>query len=85
MPPDLRRAYENIAKYAELNFRRLDIANRKDYALALRELRAVIGDAYRKYGSKGTLTYSEMQKFNRIRKLDMMLNDAIRDNTNHVA
>lgn len=82
---DLDALYHNIVKYSERQFVNLDKLNRRDYALALREARAVVSDAYRKYGSKGTLTYSEMQKYNRIKKLDAMLEDAIYNNTNTVA
>lgn len=82
---DLDALYKKIVVYSERQFVNLDKLNRQDYALALREARAVVSDAYRKYGSKGTLTYSEMQKYNRIKKLDAMLEDAIYNNTNTVA
>lgn len=85
MAPDLEAVYQKIVTYSERQFRNLDKLNSRDYALALREARTVVSDAYRKYGSKGTLTYSEMQKYNRIQKLDAMLEDAIYNNTNTLA
>ena len=83
--PDLNSAYEKIVAYAEREFGKLDKLNRRDYALALRQARAVIADAYGKYGRQGKLTYAEMQKFDRLKKLDKMLDEALLSNTNHVA
>jgi len=85
MPQDLDKAYQKIVQYSDRMFRNLDKMNRADYVRALRAARAVVADAYARYGRKGVLTYAEMQKYDRLKKLDDMLYDAIYENTNHVA
>jgi hypothetical protein len=81
---NLDRVYKNIVNYAQSNFARINSLNQRDYALALRQARAVITDAYVKYSVKGTLTYTEMQRYDRIKKMDAMLEKAIRDNLKDV-
>jgi hypothetical protein len=85
MPPNLEKLYQNIVTYSERQFRALDKLHRRDYALALRQVKAVVADAYAKYGAKGTLTYAEMQKYERIQKLDRLLAESIDENVKNVA
>lgn len=82
---DLQKQYENIVKYSERMFKALDRQNRQDYARALKQVKAAIADVYAKYGVNGKLTYSDMQKYNRIVKLDQMLSTSINDNIKLVA
>src|SRR5512133_1344221 len=44
-----------------------------DYARLLRNLKSAVADAYAAYGKEGTLSYTEMQRYNRIRKLQTRL------------
>jgi hypothetical protein len=83
--PDLKKLYENIVTYSERMFKNMDKFNRQDYARALKQVKAVVADAYAKYGAQGKLTYAEMQKYERIKKLDQMINKAIDDNVGNVA
>lgn len=85
MTKDLNRLYKNIVVYSERMFKNLDRYNREDYTRALKKVKALVADAYAAYGTKGTLTYAEMQKYERIRKLDAALSEAIRDNVGNVA
>jgi hypothetical protein len=84
-PKDLNRLYENIVQYSERMFNNLDRYNQQDYARALKKVKALVADAYAAYGAQGKLTYAEMQKYERIRKLDASLSEAIRDNVGNVA
>lgn len=82
---DLTRLYENIVQYSERMFKNMDRYNQQDYARALKQVKAVVADAYAKYGARGKLTYAEMQKYNRIRELDRRINEVIEDNIRNVA
>jgi hypothetical protein len=82
---DLTRLYENIVQYSERMFKNMDRYNQQDYARALKQVKAVVADAYGKYGARGKLTYAEMQKYERIKKMDALLYDAIDGNVKNVA
>jgi Txe/YoeB family toxin of Txe-Axe toxin-antitoxin module len=83
--PDLKKLYENIVTYSERMFKNMDKFNRQDYARALKQVKAVVADAYAKYGAQGKLTYAEMQKYERIKKMDALLYEAIDGNVKNVA
>lgn len=49
-----------------------------NYAVMLKELRAEIADVVAKYGKDNTLSYADMQRFNRLKKLNGKVEDIVR-------
>jgi hypothetical protein len=69
-PPEaLERKYQAIVT---ANDKILAAQKRKisrDYAALLKELNSVVANAYERYAKEGTLSYAEVQRFNRIKQI----------------
>jgi len=48
------------------------------YTSSLKEVRGMIGLAYEKYGSSGSLSFAEMQKYNRLTDLEKNISEQVR-------
>lgn len=84
-PRALRADYERIVRDSERLFRTLDKQGQREYALMLKELRGEVADVYARYAAEdGTLSYAEMQKYDRITSLKNVLNDIVKNRTNNV-
>jgi hypothetical protein len=81
----LQSEYERIVKNSERLFKSLEKSSKREYALMLREVRAEVATAYAQYANAdGVLTYAEMQKYNRIKKLKSAIDDIVQDRTGNV-
>lgn len=84
-PRALQSDYERIVKDSNRLFQSLDRQNLREYALMLKEIRGEIADVYARYAADdGTLSYAEMQKYNRIKSLKNVLDDIVQNRTNNV-
>ncbi|MFP4015798.1 MAG: phage minor head protein [Halanaerobiales bacterium] len=68
----LQRQIDNIEDSAKRKIAR-------EYANGLEKLRNIVRKKYDKYGVDGELTYQEMAKYDRIKKLDKEVADAVKD------
>jgi len=79
MPLPLQSEYERIVKNSERLFKQVNRANQAEYAALLKYVRMEIADVYAKYAVAGTLTYAEMQKYNRIKNLKSAIDGIVKD------
>jgi hypothetical protein len=85
MPLPLQSEYERIVKNSERLFKSLEKSSKREYALMLREVRGEVATAYAQYANAdGVLTYAEMQKYNRIKKLKNTIDEIVKDRTGNV-
>jgi hypothetical protein len=85
MPLPLQSEYERIVKNSERLFKSLEKSSKREYALMLREVRAEVATAYAQYANAdGVLTYAEMRKYNRIKRLKSAIDDIVQNRTNNV-
>jgi hypothetical protein len=52
-----------------------------DYAKLLRQLKQIVADTHEQYASEGSLSYTEMQRYNRIKTLQAKLDKAVQTGT----
>jgi hypothetical protein len=81
----LQDVFKHLADYAQTRMADFEKLSAPDYARAMQEVRNVVADAYGQYGQAGTLTYAEMQRYNRIGKLKSEIEYAIKNNLREVA
>jgi hypothetical protein len=74
----LQSEYERIVKNSERLFKQVNRANQAEYAALLKDVRMEVADVYAKYAKAGTLTYAEMQKYDRIKKLKTAIDDLVK-------
>src|SRR5512133_3941785 len=73
-PPEaLYQKYEHIVQTNEKLIEAYKKKMAGDYARLLKELKLVVADAYEDYADEGKLSFSEMQRFDRIRRLQATL------------
>ena len=53
----------------------------KDYAQMLKNLKYVVASAYEQYAQEGSLSYTEMQRYQRIKKLNDQLKEVTTEGT----
>ena len=79
MPLPLQSEYDRIVKNSERLFKQIDRANQAEYAALLKDVRMEVADTYAKYAVAGVLTYAEMQKYDRIKKLKSTIDDIVKE------
>lgn len=55
-----------------------------DYARMLKQLKTIVADAHEQYASEGSLSYTEMQRYNRIKSLNAKLDATTKTGTKPV-
>jgi len=75
---DLQDAFLEVVTTNEKTIAALNKGLAKDYAAMLKELKAVLASAHEKYAVDGRLTWIEMQRYDRIKKLETEIDAAIK-------
>lgn len=75
----LQSEYERIVKNSERLFKQVNRANQAEYAALLKDVRMEVADVYAKYAKSGVLTYAEMQKYDRIKKLKSAIDGIVKE------
>ncbi len=81
----LRSKIESIEDMVDAYARKAEGSLVKGYRDLLKEIRHEISEAFRKYSSGGVLVYSEMQRYDRLKRLERELANHIRTRTVEVA
>jgi hypothetical protein len=81
---DLDKLQEGVNKRIGLNAKQFSKVIQQEYAKSLKEIRNQLLIIYEKYAVEGTLTLSEMTKFNRLKNLQAGLTETMKETNKDV-
>ncbi len=75
----LQRAFESVVKQNERTVQSMQKGLAGDYAKMLRQLKEILGDAHSSFAQHGKLSYQELVRYDRIKKLEERVSQSIKD------
>ena len=80
----LHKAFEAVVSANERAINAMQKGLAGDYARLLRQLKSVVSAAHENYSISGKLSWAELQRYERIKKLEEQVDKAIKDNYSNI-